>query len=83
MEPNNHYMCEEADFFSNICTSKRLYGFFLQNVYVLYAIKRHLYSCFMLFPVLFLLFRYSVLFTVESLSLLYLFFLVGFICSGR
>ena len=34
-------------------------------------------------PVGFLLLRYSVLFTVESLSLLYLFFISWFICSRR
>ena len=34
------------------------------------------------FPVGFLLLRYSVLFTVESLSLLYLLFVSWFVCSG-
>ena len=34
-------------------------------------------------PVGFLLLRYSVLFTVESLSLLYLLVISWFICSGR
>ena len=34
-------------------------------------------------PVGFLVLRYSVLFTVESLSLLYLLFISGFICSRR
>ena len=31
MEPNNHYVCEEVDFFSKTCTSKRLYGFFYKR----------------------------------------------------